>query len=279
MTGSPVLTLRRGRDDAGEPAGMRSPGPAAIRAVIYREFLLLTRNRTNLVLSIMPTVIYLLLFSTSLSRMVGTVTYHGLQVSYPEFTVPAIMLSSMLAASTTTGTALFQEEIGGMAVELWSYPMTRIAYISGKILATTALVLAESTAALMLGVFLFSLHWPVGHWLAIALATVAASLVFNGLFLLLASLVRDFRRFMVLVNIIGPLLLFSSPSFYPVEQMPPILSLVSRVNPVTYGINSVRDGAVFGLGATWPTIIGLLITAAGLFATITTVLTRRSRDL
>jgi ABC-2 type transport system permease protein len=249
------------------------------RAIIYREFLLLTRNRTNLLLSILPTVIYLLLFSTSLTGLVGAISYHGLVVSYPEFTVPAIMLSSMLAASTTTGTALFQEEIGGMAVELWSYPVSRIAYISGKILATTTLVLTQSAAALLLGVVIFDLHWPASHWLAIALATSVASLVFNGLFLLLASFVRDYRRFMVLVNVIGPLLLFSSPSFYPTERMPAILRLVSNVNPVTYGITSVRDGAILGLGAVWPTILGLAVVAAGQLAIITIVLTRRAREL
>ena len=112
----------------------------AMRAIIYREFLLLTRNRTNLLLAILPTTIYLLLFSTSLNGLVGQIRYHGVLVGYPEFTIPAIMLSSMLAASTTTGTSLFQEETGGMAVELWSYPLSRPAYISGKIIATTALV-------------------------------------------------------------------------------------------------------------------------------------------
>src|SRR6185437_3441541 len=100
---------------------------------------------------------------------------------------PAIMLSSMLAASSTTGTSLFQEEVGGMAVELWSYPLSRTAYIAGKIIATTALVLVQSTAALLLGVLIFHVDWPVDHWLALAVGTVAASLVFNAFFLMVAT--------------------------------------------------------------------------------------------
>lgn len=250
-----------------------------LRAVMYREFLLLTRNRTNLLLSLMPTAIYILLFSTSLTKLVGHVRYQGVQVSYPEFTVPAIMLSSMLAASATTGTSLFQEELGGMAVELWSYPLSRRAYITGKILATTILVVFQSAAALVLGTFLFHLTWPTSHWVALGAGTVVASLAFNGIFLLLASFVHDFQRFMVMINAIGPLLLFSSPSFYPAEQMPSVLRLFSMANPVAYGVTCLRDAAIFGPGAMWPYALGLLAGAAGLFAVIATVLTRRAGEL
>jgi len=250
-----------------------------MRAVIYRELLLLTRNRTNLLLAILPTTIYLLLFSTSLNGLVGQIRYHGVLVGYPEFTIPAIMLSSMLAASTTTGTSLFQEETGGMAVELWSYPLSRPAYISGKIIATTALVVVQSVAALLLGVLVFHVGWPASHWVALALGTMVASLAFNAFFLMLASFVHDFQRFMVLINVIGPLLLFSSPSFYPVDRMPPALRLLSVLNPVTYGIECLREGAIFGFRAMWPFAAGLAVAAVALAALIAGVLARRLREL
>lgn len=258
---------------------LRPPQHNAMRAIIYREFLLLTRNRTNLLLAILPTTIYLLLFSTSLNGLVGQLRYHGVLVGYPEFTIPAIMLSSMLAASTTTGTSLFQEETGGMAVELWSYPLTRAAYISGKIIATTLLVLVQSVAALLLGVLIFHVGWPTSHWVALGLGTLVASLAFNAFFLMLASFVHDFQRFMVLINVIGPTLLFSSPSFYPLDRMPSALRLVSMVNPVTYGIECLREGAIFGFRAMWPFAAALAVAAVALAALIAGVLTRRLREL
>ncbi|MFY1638280.1 ABC transporter permease [Solwaraspora sp. WMMB335] len=260
----------------GQVPALRRSG---ILAIMYREFLLLTRNRTNLLLAILPTAIYLLLFATSLTNLVGSVTYQGITVGYAEFAIPAIMLSSMLAATTTTGTSLFQEEMGGMAVELWSYPMSRAGYISGKILATTGLVVAQSLAALLVGVLLFDLGWPLRNWIALGIGTVVVSLTFNGLYLLFASLVRDFQRFMVLINVLGPFLLFSSPSFYPIEQMPDVLRWLSVVNPVTYGISCLRGGALFGWQTMWPTALGMLAAAFVLFAVISVVLTRRVREL
>ena len=248
-------------------------------AVVYREYLLLTRNRTNLLLSLIPTVVYLLLFASSLAHLVGSVRYRGVEVSYAEFTIPAIMLSSMLAASTATGTSLFQEEMGGMAIELWSYPLTRTAYIGGKIVATTTLVAVQSIAALLLGVAVFDVGWPAGHWIALGAGTLIASLTFNGLYLLLASFIHDFQRFMVLINVLGPCLLFASPSFYPAEQMPALLRWVSVANPVTYGIACLRGGAIFGFSAMYATAAALLCAAVVLFGVISVVLARRADQM
>jgi ABC-2 type transport system permease protein len=270
--------LTRATSDVGLDE-LRRPRHNAMRAIIYREFLLLTRNRTNLLLAILPTTIYLLLFSTSLNGLVGQIRYHGSLVGYPEFTIPAIMLSSMLAASTTTGTSLFQEETGGMAVELWSYPLSRTAYISGKIIATTLLVLVQSVAALLLGVLVFHVGWPASHWVALGLGTLIASLTFNAFFLMLASFVHDFQRFMVLINVVGPMLLFSSPSFYPVDRMPSALRLFSIINPVTYGVECLREGAIFGFRAMWPFAVGLAVASVVLAALIVGVLARRLREL
>ncbi len=239
-----------------------------LRATFYREYLLLTRSRTNLLLAVVPTAVYLLLFATSLTRLVGTVQYHGATFGYAEFTIPAIMLSSMLSAAATTGTSLFQEELSGMALELWSYPLRRSSYVAGKLIATTTLVLAQSLGALVVGVAVFRIAWSAGQWLALVAGTVVASLMFNAFYLLLSSFLHDFQRFIVTINVLGPLLLFSSPSFYPVDRMPVPLQWLSTVNPVTYGIRCLRDGALFGFGAMAPWA-ALLLGIAGFLLVVT----------
>ena len=46
--------------DAPQSQPIRSPRRNGMRAVIYREFLLLTRNRTNLLLAVLPTAIVII---------------------------------------------------------------------------------------------------------------------------------------------------------------------------------------------------------------------------
>jgi ABC-2 type transport system permease protein len=247
-------------------------------ATMLREYRLLTRNRTNLLLSIAPTAIYLLLFTTSLSHLVPGLTYRGRVLSYQEFAIPAIMLSSMLAAATTAGTSLFQEELGGMAIELWSHPLRRGSYVLGKLVASSALVLAQSLVALVVGTLIADVGWTAGAWAALLLGTVVAAFGFSGGYLLLATLVRDFQRFMVLINVVGPVMLFASPSFYPAEQMPPAVRWLSAANPVTYGIRCLRDGALFGLSGSWPWLLLLAgLGGIGCGATGAALLRRASR--
>ncbi|MEU1629523.1 ABC transporter permease [Streptomyces sp. NPDC020096] len=248
-------------------------------ATVYREYVLLTHNRTNLLLAIAPTAVYLLLFATSLSRLVGSVRYAGRTVDYAEFAVPALLLSSMLAAATTAGTSLFQERIGRMDVELWSHPLRRGSYVIGKLAVSSLLVLLQSLAALVVALTLFDFRWPTGHWAAVLCGTVVASMAFNGLYLLLATVFTDFQRFTVTINVLAPVLLFASPSFYPPEQMATAVRWLSWADPVTYGIRCIRDAALLGLGAAWPWMLVLLAIAAATCVLIGRSLLARAREL
>lgn len=248
-------------------------------ATLYREYCLLTRNRTNLLLATAPSAVYLLLFATSLSNLVPQVRYSGRVFAYSQFAVPALLLSSMLAAATTAGSSLFQERLGQMDVELWSYPLRRSSYVAAKLLAGTTLVLVQTLAALAMALVVFDFHWPVSHWLALLCATVLASLACNGLFLLLATAFEDFQRFTVTINVLGPVLLFAAPSFYPVQQMAPVLRWLSWADPVTYAIRCLRDAALLGFQAAFPWMLAMAGTSVVTCALIARSLVGRARRL
>ncbi|WP_432841214.1 ABC transporter permease [Dactylosporangium sp. CA-092794] len=226
-----------------------------LSATLYREMILLTHNRTNLLLAVTPTIIYIVLFATSLARLVPHVRYHDATIAYPDFAVPGLMFSSLLAASASAATALFQERMGNMTVELWSTPLSRPRYVAAKLLAGAGLVTVQAVGALAAAALVFQTSWAVDRWLTLLAGAVAASFAFNGLYLLLAIYIREFQRFMVLVNIVTPVLLFGSPAFYPAAQMAPPLRFLAHFNPVTYGVASLRDGLVFGFGTALPSIL------------------------
>ncbi|AUG81143.1 ABC transporter [Kitasatospora sp. MMS16-BH015] len=258
------------------PATAGAEGPAAVLAAapaprgrwrqdaiatLYREYFLLTRNRTNLLLAVTPSAVYLLLFATSLSHLIGQVHYRGRNFGYAEFTVPALLLSAMLSAATTAGTSLFQEKLGQMELELWSYPLRRSSYVFAKLAAGTALVLAQTLAALVVALLVFDFRWPAAHWAALLCGTLLASFACNGLYLLLATLFTDFQRFTVTINVLAPVLLFAAPSFYPADRMAPVLRALSWADPVTYLVGCLRDSALLGFGAAWPEMVVLAVLA------------------
>lgn len=248
-------------------------------AALYRELLLLTRNRTNLLLAVVPTGAYIALFATSLAHLLPGIQYRGQVVSYPDFVVPGLLFSSLLAASTTSGTALFQERMGGMMLELSSYPVRRGFFISAKLLAGSTLVLGQALAALIVSAVVLPVHWSVAQWGSLLIGVMVTAPAFNCLYLLLAASLRDFQRFMVLVNVLSPVLLFASPAFYPTDRMATAVRWMQVVNPVTYGVGVLRNGLLFGISDDWLGLAGFAAVACAAATLVSRSLRHQSVDL
>ncbi|HEX6499678.1 MAG TPA: ABC transporter permease [Micromonosporaceae bacterium] len=252
---------------------------ADLSAVFYREYALLARNRVNLILGLSPMLIYLLLVNTSLSNVVGDITYRGVKVPYALFLLPMVLAMSVISASGTSGMALFQEELSGVATQLWSWPMRRSRFLLGKVLAGVSLVLAQSVLALIVAALMFHYPFNVTRWAGLLFALVLASVAFNGLYMAAAITIRDYRTFMVLTSVSTTVLVFAAPSLSTTQQLPIVLRWLSVVNPVTYAVDGMRDAALFGFGKAWPSMLILLAVAVVANGLAGRALLRRTRNL
>jgi ABC-2 type transport system permease protein len=244
-----------------ESAPAASTKAADLPAVLFREYALLAKNRVNLILGLTPMLVYLLLVNTSLSNVVGDITYRGARIPFSTFLLPMVLAMSVVSASGTTGMALFQEEMSGVSTQLWSYPLRRSRFLFGKLLAGMLLVLAQSLLALVVGAALFHYGFSVTQWIGLLVALVLASVTFNGLYLAAAVTVQDYRSFMVGTSISMPLLVFSAPSLSPSQDLPTVLRWLSYVNPVTYAVDGMRDAALKGFGTAWPSMLVMVAVA------------------
>jgi ABC-2 type transport system permease protein len=251
------------------------PRGTDLRGMIFREVRLLTRNRVNFVFSMLPTLVYLLLMNTSLSNLVGKIHYHGTTLPYATFLLPMVLMSATLSASMMAGMAMFQEELSGVATELWSYPLRRSRYLAGKIATGIGVVILQTLVALLVAVFVLNVHLAAANWAGLAVALVVTAATFNALYLVVALSIRDFQLFSILMNMSMPILLFASPSLYNTSDMPLVLRWISVVNPVTYGITAMRDAASFGLAAAWPWLLVFIIIAPIAYLLASTALLRR----
>jgi ABC-2 type transport system permease protein len=259
------------------PVAMEGPARGTdLRGMIFREIRLLTRNRVNFVFSLTPTLVYLLLLNTSLSRLVGKIHYHGTVLPYAVFILPMALMSATLSASMMSGMAMFQEEMSGISTELWSYPLRRSRYLAGKITVGISIVVLQTAVALLVAVFVLGIHLGAQNWAGLAVALIITAVTFNALYLVLALSIHDFQLFSIVTNTSLPVLLFSSPSLYSTADMPLPLRWLSVVNPVTYGITGMRDAAAFGLGSAWPSLLVLVIIAPIAYLLATSALLRRA---
>ncbi|MET8147143.1 ABC transporter permease [Actinoplanes sp. NPDC049668] len=259
------------------PATIREiPAGTDLKGMVFREFALLTRNRVNFVLSLMPTLVYLLLMNTSLSNLVGEISYRGQILAYEVFLLPMVLMSAILSASLISGMALFQEEMSGVSTELWSYPLRRSSYLAGKILVGVGVVVLQAGLALVVGLLVLGVSLDLSNWIALGVMLVVTAAAFNAFYLIVALLISDFQLFNIITNTSLSVLLFASPSLYTVDDMPQLLRWISVVNPVTYGVTGMRDATAFGFGAIGQSLLVLGVLAPVSYMAASAALLRRA---
>jgi ABC-2 type transport system permease protein len=263
--------------DNSPPAG--TARTADLAAVLYREYALLARNRVYLILGLTPMLVYLLLVNTSLSNLVRIVEYKGVEVGFAVFLLPMTLAMSVVSAAGTSAMAVFQEEMSGVATQLWSYPLRRSRFLLGKMIAGVSLVLGQSLLGLAAAAVIFDLPFGLEGWLGLLTALTLSALAFNGLYLATALTITDYQAFMVLSNVSIPVLVFSAPSMYTAESMPTVLQWVSAVNPLTYAINGMRDAAIFGFAEAWGALLVLAVMAAVGYTVGGRALLNRARNI
>jgi len=77
---------------------------------------------------------------------------------------------------------------------------------------------------------------------------VLVAVSFIGLGLAIASKLKDMQGFGLIMNFIMFPLLFVSGAFYPLANLPAVVSWVGYVNPLTFGVDGMR-GALIGASA------------------------------
>ena len=88
--------------------------------------------------------------------------------------------------------------------------------------------------------------------------------------IMIASRMRSFEGFGLIVNLISMPLVFASGVFYPVDAMPDWMKLIAYISPLTYGADAVRELmiGIQGFGIIFDVIILSSITAILLMISI-----------
>jgi len=162
------------------------------------------------------------------------------EVDYIRFLVPGIIGMSILFSSTFGGLSVLWDREFGFLKEIMVAPVTRVSIVLGRILggATTALI----QAILILGIsFLFGFKIVSISSLLLALAFMTLiAITFLGLGLIFASKMRDMQGFSIVMNFVIFPLFFLSGALYPLDNFPVWLRYISKIDPLTYGVDGLR---------------------------------------
>jgi ABC-2 type transport system permease protein len=213
--------------------------------VIYtlwlREMKWLIRAKSRLVASIVQPFLWLAIIGVGMS---STLTMPG-PIDYLHFMAPGIVGMTLLFSSTMAGVSVLWDKQFGFMKEILVAPVSRTHIMLGK-------VLGGMTTSILQGLLLLVAAAAIGvrppgviELLQVLVFMVFISMSFVSIGLAFASRMEDPIAFPIVINFLIMPLYFLSGALYRVDMAPGWLSLLSHIDPLTYGVDGIR-GAILG---------------------------------
>lgn len=224
-----------------------------------RDLLHWWRDKVSIVASLMFPVVFLLVLGGGLNGAMGSLdsvpseTLGELRVDFKQYIFPGILGLNLLFISFFGGASIVADREFGILKEIKVAPTSRVAVAVGKIVggATQAMLQATLVFALAplagvhLSVRLFLLSWPVMFVVALSMTALSVAI---------AMKMRYMKGFQSVTQTLAFPLIFLSGAFFPLGNLPAWLDVVVKVNPVSYGIDALRQAALLAQGVSAETL-------------------------
>ncbi|HEX79088.1 MAG TPA: ABC transporter permease [Dehalococcoidia bacterium] len=220
--------------------------------VAYRELLRFIQERSRLFSSFAMPLIFLVIFGAGFGEIIGSMTAG---VDYMQFMYPGILAMTVLMSSVMSGVSIVWDREFGFLKEILVSPLGRGGIIMGKAAGGAIVAVLQALVMLILAPILgVSISFIMVLELMLLIVVVSVSL--SGMGLLVASRMKSQQGFQVVIQLIIMPLIFLAGVFYPVNNVPVWMEVISKVNPLTYGVDAIRQ--VF-LGSEGAATIGVTV--------------------
>jgi ABC-2 type transport system permease protein len=217
--------------------------------VAYREILRFVSDRSRALSSFAMPLLFLVIFGAGFNKVMGPLA-RG--VDFIKFMYPGIIAMTVLTSSLFAGISVVWDREFGFLKEILVAPLGRTGIVLGKAIGGTVVTLLQVLVMLVLAPFLGLTLSPKLVLMLVPVVVVLA-LGLSGLGILIASFMQSQQGFQMLVQILIFPLIFLAGVFFPVNDVPAWMEVISKVNPLTYGVDAVRQiflGSQPGLGVT-----------------------------
>jgi len=277
------------RVDRGErlplpPRGLTSD-LRAIKVVWHRELLRFVKDRARLVAGIVQPVLYLFVMGTGISAMVPVTS----GVPFRTFLFPGVLCMSILfTCFFSAGSLVWDREMGFMR-EMMVAPVRRSSILIGKCLGGTTVGTIQGVVMLAIGA-IGGVQMSLELVGTVVLEFLLICFAISAFGVALATRVRSIQAFMALMQVALFPMFFASGALYPLDGLPVWLSVLTRLDPLSYVVAPLRHAVLDASGkaalapmVTWgsfvvPIWLDLVLVAAGALVALAAAVRNFSRE-
>ena len=213
----------------------------AVSIVWRRELIRFRTDRLRAITSLVQPVLFLFVLGTGLSRLASRGLPAG--VDFRTFIYPGVLAMSVLFTSIFSAASVVWDREFGFLREMLVAPVRRWAIVVGK-------CLGGATVATFQGIIFLALagvaHVPYDPLLLLTLVgeLLLLSFTLTAFGVMMAARIKQIQAFMALTQLLVLPLFFLSGALYPLNGLPAWLTVLTRIDPLTYIVDPMR-AAVF----------------------------------
>ncbi len=210
---------------------------SAIYILWLRELKRYIRSRAQIVASLGNPLLYLLVLGFGL----GPVFKRAGNGDYLQFVAPGVIGMTVLFSSIFSGLGLLWDRQFGFLKETLVAPVSRLQIMIGRTLGGSTVAVVQG---LLVTVVCVLAGFRPTHWSAIPLALgfmVLIALLFAALGMAIGSGLQDMQGFQLIMNFLVMPIYFLSGALFPLNDAKSVLKYITRADPLSYGIDGMRN--------------------------------------
>jgi len=209
----------------------------AIITIWQREIIRYWRDKTRIISTFFQPLMFLAIFGAGLSQ---TMSAGNFGIDFIQFMYPGIIAMSVMGVAFFSTISTVWDREFGFLKEILVAPVSRVSITIGKTLGAT-------TIAALQGFILLALAPAVGVTIQLAMIPkllffmILLAFTISGMGLLIASLMKTTESFGLLMQLLIFPMFFISGAFFPLTSVPAWMSVLAKINPLTYGVDALRQ--------------------------------------
>ncbi|WP_287266466.1 ABC transporter permease [Thermogemmatispora sp.] len=218
----------------------------------YREVLRFVRDWIRIITSLAQPLMFLFIFGSGLSSSLNVV---GSQANLPPgtptldfrtFLFPGVLSMAVLFTSIFSAISIVWDREFGFLREMLVAPISRTSLVLGKALGGSTIAMLQGTIMLIFAP-LVGVNLSVGLVVKLMLEMLLLAFSLTSLGIVIASRMKSMEGFQMIMQFFLMPMFFLSGALFPLRNLPGWLAFLTKINPVTYGVDPLRQAVLRAL--------------------------------
>lgn len=184
------------------------------------------RNKTALIFSVLIPFFFIYVF--------GAIFKNDFIENPIAYMLSGVIIVTVFESALTISSSTVDDMVSGFMKEVLVSPVRRISVAAGQILTATTVATVQGMLILSIGMFIGIKFTTWLTPLYVLLSMICVGLVFSGVGLFMATIVKSGQTFQIVKTAVVMPLTFISGAYLPLSILPNGLKYFAYINPMTY---------------------------------------------